>query len=336
MPKAPDIKAKQMKRYGNLYEQIISIENLQLADEKARKGKLRSYGVIHHDANREQNITNLHEQLKNKTFRTSKYETFTIFEPKERLIFRLPYYPDRIVHHAVMNILEPIWVKTFTTDTYACVKHRGIHGAMVKVKEALKDVDNTQYCLKIDIQKYYPSIDHDILKQIVRKKIKCKDTLQLLDSVIDSAPGVPIGNYLSQYFANLYLTYFDHYIKEQLKIKYFFRYADDMVFLHKDKAFLHALLVNINQYLTENLNLTIKDNYQVFPVDARGIDYVGFVFYHGHTAMRKCIKKNFCRTASRLNKRANISDKEYNQRLCSWFGWAKYSDSKHLLKTILR
>jgi Retron-type reverse transcriptase len=325
-----------MKRYGNLYEQIISIKNLQLADEKARKGKLRSYGVMRHDANREQNIINLHEQLKNKTFITSKYETFTIFEPKERLIFRLPYYPDRIVHHAVMNILEPIWVKTFTTDTYACVKHRGIHGAMVRIKKALKDIDNTQYCLKLDIKKYYPSIDHDILKQIVRKKIKCKDTLELLDSVIDSAPGVPIGNYLSQYFANLYLSYFDHYIKEYLKIKYYFRYADDMVFLHRDKDFLHGLLVNINQYLTENLNLTIKDNYQVFPVDARGIDYVGFVFYHGHTAIRKCIKKNFCRAAARLNKRSNISDREYNQRLCSWFGWAKYSDSKHLLKTILR
>jgi Reverse transcriptase (RNA-dependent DNA polymerase). len=235
-----------------------------------------------------------------------------------------------------MNILEPIWVKTFTTDTFACVKHRGIHGAMVKVKEALKDVDNTQYCLKIDIKKYYPSIDHDILKDIIRKKIKCKDTLQLLDSVIDSAPGVPIGNYLSQYFANLYLTYFDHYIKEQLKIKYYFRYADDMVFLHKDKAFLHGLLININQYLTENLKLTIKENYQVFPVDSRGIDYVGFVFFHGHTAMRKRIKKNFCIAAARLNKQVNLSDKEYNQRLCSWFGWAKYSDSKHLLKTILR
>jgi retron-type reverse transcriptase len=327
---------QSMKRIGNLYGKIIDIDNLRLADEKARRGKLRSYGVKVHDKNREANILLLHEMLKNKTFRTSEYSIFKIYEPKEREIYRLPYYPDRIVHHAIMNILEPIWVAVFTADSFSCIKKRGIHGAMRKVKHALKDVDNTQYCLKIDIRKFYPNIDHDILKQIIRKKIKCADTLWLLGHIIDSADGVPIGNYLSQYFANLYLTYFDHWIKEDMGLKYYFRYADDMVFLHADKAYLHGLLVCINHYLHAELNLTLKGNYQVFPVAARGIDFVGFVFYHSHTRMRKGIKKNFCSAVAKLNKRKDVFDKEYMQRVSSWLGWAKYSDSKHLLKTILK
>lgn len=231
-----------MKRIGNLYEKIISLDNLRLADEKARRGKLRSYGVLLHDKNREANILALHETLKNRTFKNSEYSTFTIYEPKERIIFRLPYYPDRILHHAIMNILEPIWVSVFTKDTYSCIKGRGIHGAMRNVKRAIKDRENARYCLKIDIRKFYPSIDHDVLKAIIRRKIKCKDTLALLDTIIDSTDGVPIGNYLSQYFANLMLAYFDHWIKEEKRVRYYFRYADDMVFLASTKEELHILL----------------------------------------------------------------------------------------------
>jgi retron-type reverse transcriptase len=325
-----------MKRIGNIYEKIIDIDNLRLADEKARRGKLKSHGVIRHDKNREENILRLHEMLKNKTFRTSEYDIFKIYEPKEREIYRLPYFPDRIVHHAIMNVLEPIWVSIFTTDTFSCIKNRGIHGAMQKVKTAMRDVENTQYCLKIDVKKFYPNIDHDILKEIIRRKIKCKDTLELLDQVIDSAPGVPIGNYLSQYFANLYLAYFDHWIKEEMGIKYYFRYADDMVFLHADKAFLHGLLVCVNNYLHTELKLSLKGNFQVFPIDARGLDFVGFRFYHTHTLIRESIKKNFCKAVAKLNKNKNISDNDYKQRISSWLGWAKYSNSKHLLKSIIK
>lgn len=332
-----------MKRIGNLYERIISIENLELADQKARRGKLRTYGVQCHDKSREANILALHEALKNKTFKTSEYETFTIFEPKERLIFRLPYYPDRILHHAIMNVLEPIWVSILTTDTFSCIKGRGINGCMKKVDQAIRDVENSRYCLKIDVRKFYPSIDHEILKQIVRRKIKCADTLALLDQIIDSADGVPIGNYLSQYFANIYLAYFDHWVKEVIGVKYYFRYADDMVFLHGDKAFLHALFARIDGYLRNHLRLTIKDNYQVFPIaknrqdkTGRGLDFVGFVFYHDHKLIRKSIKKNFCRAAARLNKQPNLSTDDYKQGICSWLGWAQHSNSKHLLKTIIK
>lgn len=331
-----------MKRIGNLYEKIISLDNLRCADEKARRGKLHTYGVQVHDRNREANLLALHEALLTKTFKTSRYEVFTVFEPKERLIYRLPYYPDRIVHHAIMNVLEPIWVSVFTNDTYSCIKKRGIHGAMRKVKQAMKDRKNTRYCLKIDIRKFYPSIDHDVLKMIIRRKIKCKETLWLLDEIIDSADGVPIGNYLSQYLANLYLAYFDHWIKEVKRVKYYFRYADDMVFLSSSKEELHRLLADIREYM-KDLKLDLKGNEQVFPIGnnrydrhGRGLDFIGFVFYHSQTQIRKSIKKNFCRAAAKWNKKPNAKLDDYRQALCGWFGWAKYSDSKHLLKTILK
>ncbi|MDR3057746.1 MAG: reverse transcriptase/maturase family protein [Prevotella sp.] len=325
-----------MKRHGNLYSQIISIENLILADKKARKGKLRSYGVLRHDANRQNNILSLHDNLTDGTFSTSPYKIFTIHDPKEREIYQLPYYPDRIVHHAIMNILEPIFVSVFTADTYSCIKGRGIHAAASKLKHVLHDYpQQTTYCLKLDIHKFYPSIDHSILKNIIRRKIKDKKLLTLLDEIIDSALGVPIGNYLSQYFANLYLAHFDHWLKEVKHVKYYFRYADDMVILHSDKDYLRSLFLEIQLYLNNNLNLQVKSNWQIFPVASRGIDFLGYVFYHTHTRLRKRIKQRFCRRIAQLSKR-DISEKEYQQVVCSWMGWAKHCDSKYLLKKILK
>lgn len=132
-----------MKRIGNLYQTIISVENLREADRKARKGKTHTYGVRVHDKNREANILALHEALLTKTFKTSPYDVFTIFEPKERLISRLPYYPDRIVHHAIMNVLEPIWVRTFTHNTFSCVKGRGIEGCARHIDKSLRNTEES-------------------------------------------------------------------------------------------------------------------------------------------------------------------------------------------------
>jgi len=315
-----------MKRINNLYERICSIENLQLADSIARKGKAKQPGVIAHDKNRESNIQQLHEMLMNKTYRTSEYTTFAIFEPKERIIFRLPYFPDRITHHAVMKVLEPLFVSIFTTDSYSCIKGKGIHAAAKAVKRSLNDVENTRYCLKLDVKKFYPSVDHDILKQLLRRKIKDNDLLWLLDEIIDSTEGLPIGNYLSQYFANFYLTYFDHWMKEEKRVRYYFRYADDLVILSNSKPYLHQLLADISEYLHDNLKLTVKGNYQVFPVDARGIDFVGYVFRHTHVLLRKTIKQNFARM---IKKNRNA------QSIASYTGWAKHCNSKNLLKKLL-
>lgn len=315
-----------MKRLNNLYQQICSIENLHLADSIARKGKAKQYGVIAHEKNREANILNLHEMMINKTYQTSQYSTFKIYEPKEREIFRLPYFPDRIIHHAVMLVLEPVFVSTFTTDTYSCIKGKGIHAAANAVKRALRNVDETKYCLKMDVKKFYPSIDHQILKKLLRRKFKDENLLWLMDEIIDSAPGLPIGNYLSQYFANFYLTYFDHWIKESKAVKYYFRYADDLVFLSDNKPYLHQLFADVKRYLNDELKLTVKQNYQVFPVAARSIDFVGYRFYHTHILLRKTIKKNFARMIAKRKNAASIA---------SYKGWAKHCDSKHLLKKLL-
>lgn len=319
-------KTANLKRIGNIYPEIYSLENLVLADLKARKGKAGQYGIMRHDRSREDNIIKLHNMLKGKTYKTSPYTMFKIFEPKEREVFRLPYFPDRITHHAIMNVLEPIFLGLYTSDTYSCIKGKGIHGAFYSVKKAMKDVPGTQYCLKMDIKKFYPSVDHDILKSIIRRKIKDKDLLWLLDEVIDSADGIPIGNYLSQYFANLYLTYFDHWIKEKKRVKYYFRYADDLVIFSDNKKDLHQILHDIIKYLSENLKLTIKSNYQVFPVTSRGVDFVGYKFFHTHILLRKSIKKNFARMIARRKNPASIA---------SYNGWTSHCNSKNLIKKLL-
>lgn len=290
-----------MKRIGNLYEKIISIENLVLADKKARKGKLKQYGVIKHLENEQENINNLYELLNHRQFKTSEYNVFKIYEGKEREIYQLPYYPDRIVHHSIMNVLESIFVSVFTADTYSCIKGRGVHKASYNLRGALKDREGTKYCLKLDIKKFYPSVDNKLLKELLKRKFKDRTLLSMLDEIIDSTKGLPIGSYLSQYLGNYYLTYFDHYLKEILKVKYYFRYCDDMVLLSDNKEQLHKWFKDIEKYLTEELNLTVKKNYQIFPVDDRGIDWCGYKHYHNHTLIRKSIKKKYIKSKNKMN-----------------------------------
>jgi len=322
-----------MKRINNLYDQICTPDNLLLAYNKAKQGKGDTYGVRLFQKDLDKNLLKIHHELTTCTFRTSEYSIFTIYEPKERIIYRLPFR-DRVVHHAVMNILENIWVSVFISHSYSCIKGRGIHGVLRHIQRDLNDKEGTKYCLKMDIRKFYPNIDHDILKVTIRKKLKDQKVLQLLDEIIDSAPGVPIGNYLSQFFANLYLSYFDHWIKEEKQVKYYYRYADDIVILSPDKSILHKLLVEIIEYMDTRLNLQLKQNYQIFPVDARGIDFVGYVFRHDYTLMRKTIKKRFCRKVARL-KNKQLDPAEYKMKISPWLGWAKHCNSKNLLKTIL-
>ena len=314
-----------MKRVGNLYEQICSIENLRIADQKARKGKTGDYGVRMHDRNSESNLLLLHEALINKTYRTSEYTTFIVHEPKEREVYRLPYYPDRIVHHAIMNVLEPIFVASFTADTYSCIKGKGIHACSNGIKKALKDVQGTTYCLKIDIKKFYPNVDHDVLKGLLRRKFKDADLLWLLDEIIDSAAGLPIGNYLSQYLANFILSGFDHWVKEELRMPYYFRYSDDMAFPFRCKKRLHGVLHLVRMYLKE-LKLEIKDNYQIFRISDRGLNMVGYVHFHFVTFLRKSIKVRFAKMLSKCHSLSSI---------WGYFGWAKHCNSRHLIKKLL-
>jgi len=320
-----------MKRINNLFFRIYDVENLKLADKKASRGKLKQSGIVSHNLNKDKNILMLSESLRNKTFKTSEYFIFKIRDPKEREVFKLPYYPDRIVHHAIMNVLEKIFVSMFTKDTYSCIKKRGIHGAMYNLKEALKDVENTTYCLKLDIRKFYPSIDNDVLKLLLRRKFKDPDLLWLLDEIISSTKGVPIGNYLSQFFANFYLTYFDHWLKEEKKVKYYFRYCDDLVILLNNKQYLHNLLSEIRVYLKDNLKLDVKANYQIFPIESRGIDFVGYVQCrinkHNYIMLRKSIKNKFIRM---------IKYKYNNKSVSSYKGWICHCNGVNLTNKYLK
>lgn len=333
-PKVLIRKQRLMKRIGNLYDKICWIDNLYLAYSKASKGKRNTYGVMQFEKELDNNIQSIRKELVGCIYHTSAYETFIIHDPKEREIYRLPFR-DRVVHHAIMNVLESVWTPVFISHTYSCIKGKGIHGLLKHLKSDLIDECETKYCLKMDVRKFYPSINHGALKCIIRKKIKDERLLSLMDEIIDSAPGVPIGNYLSQFFANLYLSYFDHWLKEEKKVKYYYRYADDMVILDNSKESLHLLRKEIEFYLRDRLMLDLKGNYQIFPVSARGIDFVGYVFFHTHILMRKSIKKNFCRKVSRLNKR-KITPHDYKASICSWLGWAKHCNSRHLIKTVVK
>ena len=320
-----------MRRVGSIYNKVYDRGNIEFADDNARRHKKNNWGIKKHDRHRESDNDKLEEDLKNLTYHTSSYSTFKIYEPKERVIFRLPYFPDRIAHHAIMNVTEPIWVKTFIAGTYSCIKERGIHKCLNDLKRALaRDKEGTMYCLKLDIKKFYPSIDHRLLKQVIRRKIKDKQLLKLLYEIIDSSDGIPIGNYLSQFFANLFLSYFDHWLKEECKVKYYFRYADDIVILSDSKEFLRHLFFAIRFYLEEFLHLEIKPNYQIFPVDSRGIDFVGYKFFHTHILLRKSIKVRMLKLV-RMFEEGLISKEELRIRLSSYFGWAKFCNSKNLL-----
>lgn len=315
-----------MKRVGNLYDTVCSITNLIEADKRARKHKREQHGVIKYDMQRGCNTIALHNLLADELYTTSTYSNFKQFDQKERDISSLPYFPDRIGQHAVMVPMERVFVSTFTADTYSCIKGRGVGGAVVAMKKVLRDLEGTEFCLKMDIRKFYPSIDHDILKALLRRKIKDQKLLKMLDEIIDSAPGVPIGNYLSQYFANFYLAYFDHWLKEVKGVKYYFRYADDMVFFADNKPYLHKLRADITQYLEQFLNLEVKGDYQVFPVEARGVDFLGYVFRHKYILLRKRNKQNFARAVKKGKNRFVIAGHK---------SLAMHCNSRHLLKKLL-
>jgi len=313
-----------MKRLNNLYDQVISIDNILLADSIARNGKKKQYGIKVFDRNFEQNIADIYRELATNTYRTSAYKTRVIRERKERTVSILPYR-DRVVQHAIMNVLEPMFVSTFTANTFSCIKGRGTHAASRALSKTLANEGDTMYCLQLDIRKFYPSVDHEVLKSLLRKKIKDKELLQLLDGIIDSAPGLPIGNYLSQYFANFYLTYFDHWLKENKKVKYYIRYADDIVILHHDKAYLKRAIAGIIKYLDHNLKLEVKPNYRIFPVRT-GVDFCGYVHFKNYKLLRKTIKKAFARAIYLKKGRASIA---------SYLGWAKHANCKNLIKKLL-
>ena len=318
-----------MKRHGNLFEQIIDIENLRLSHQNARKGKLHYKAVKEIDEDPEKYLLEIQQMLKDGAFDTSPYIIMELQDDKKlRTIHKLPYFPDRIIQHALINIIGPIFLKSFIRDTFQAIPGRGTSDAARRVKLAIR-TGIPKYGVKLDIKKYYQSIDTDVLKQLIRLKIKCEKTLWLIDNIIDSTQGVPIGNYTSQYFGNIYLYQFDWYVKQQLGLKHYYRYCDDIVFVIEDKQKITPTILNIQSYL-KTLKLTIKSPI-ITNIYNLGLDFVGFVFFDKFTLLRQSLVFNFKHKISQIKSYyRNMSRPQVISGIMAYKGWMKQASAKHL------
>ena len=333
-----------MKRVGNIYEEITRLGNIESAIMHASKGKRKRKKVEKILDSPTFYALQIQKMLKEKTYVPSPYFKIKILDgvrKKERIIYKPQFYPDQVIHWALMLKLEPILQKSMYEFCCASIKKRGIHYGKRHIERILNnDRKNTKYCLKLDIRHFYPNIDKEILKQKFRKKIKDKDTLWLIDTIIDSGEtGVPIGNYTSQWFANFYLEDLDHYIKEQLKVKHYVRYMDDMVLFSKNKKELHKIRLEVDSFVRKE-HLTIKDNWQLFKVESRPIDFLGYRFNRDpetkevYTTLRKSNFLRFKRRIKKIHKKIawNVEQgkPKYNFKdacaVMSIIAWVKKSD----------
>ena len=268
------------KTHKNLYPQIYDFENLHTAYLKARKGKRYAADVLKFSIRLEENLIDLQNHLIWKTYQPSPYRYFTVYEPKERPIAALPFR-DRVLHHALCNIIEPIFERSMIFDSYACRVGQGVLAGVNRTTQYLRRARTKWgrvYCLKADITKFFPSIDHTALKKLIRRRIACPDPLDLMELIIDSSGterGLPIGNLTSQLWANVYLNELDHFCKETLQVRKYLRYMDDFVLFHPDKQFLHTALQEIRGFLDDNLRLSLNAKTQIFPVGPRSVDFLG-------------------------------------------------------------
>ncbi|WP_455057709.1 RNA-directed DNA polymerase [Jutongia sp.] len=329
-----------MKRFGNLYEQIYNMDNLKLAHQNAKKGKGWYKEVKMVDDNPEYYLGLLQNKLKYKTYQTSEYETFIKHDGiKDREIFKLPYFPDRICQWAILQVIEPYLMKNLTINTYSAIPNRGIHFGLKRVIHDMQtDVKGCQYCLKIDARKYYPSINHQILKDKYRRLFKDNDLLWLLDEIIDSTDGetgIPIGNYLSQWSGNFYLSSFDHWLKEDKHVKHYHRYMDDIVIFGETKEELHMLLKEIKVYFHDKLKLQVKDNYQVFPSYVRGVDFLGYRIFMDYVLLRKFTCKQMKRKMIAIRMKVESGNMMNYSEWCainSYKGWLIHCNSFRLIQ----
>ncbi len=274
-----------MKTFHDIYSQISSIENLFQAWEEFKKGKRKKLDVGIFERNLEDNLFSIHEKLIAKTYKHRSYTGFHIADPKQRHIHKAEVR-DRIVHHSLFKILNPLFDATFIPDSYSCRKgygtHKGFKKLVVYARKVSKNYTRNCWALKCDIKKFFDSVDHDTLLHIARKKIKEEDTLWLVEEIIRSyktsrGKGIPIGNLTSQLFANIYLNELDHYVKQKLRVKYYLRYADDFIILSTDQWVLENQAVFINRFLHNKLRLELHPKKTTFRKFSWGIDFLGYV-----------------------------------------------------------
>jgi len=343
-----------MKHIDGIWAQLTSFENLLQAYRQARLGKRARPAVAEFGFHLERELFALQRELRDGSYRPGRYRLFTIYERKPRAIAAAPFR-DRVVHHAVMQRIEPPTDRTFIWDSYACRKGKGVHAAVDRYQAWAQTY---RYVLKMDIQQYFPSIDHDLLKEKLRRRITDMRVLALLDRIIDGSPestsdlcyfsgddlfapvercvGIPIGNLTSQFFANLYLDDVDHYIKQVLKVRPYLRYVDDMVVLDYDKHRLAEIRAAVGERLAIDRLRLHPHKAQISPV-ADGLNLLGYVVYPSRRRLRSDNGHRFARKLRNMAKAYRAGRLEWatvEASVQSWIGHARHADTEGLRRAI--
>jgi len=346
-----------MKTYNNLYRELCSEENLFLAYRKARKGKSKKKSVLEFEKNLDYELRTLREELLSKTYMPKPLKRFIVRDPKTRTI-HASAFRDRIVHHLIIFIIRPIFERIFIYDSFASRIGKGTHSAIKrfdyfkrKVSRNGKCVKNSRnnnsvegYVLKADIKHYFDTIDHRILIDMIREKIKDEELIWLIKKVLENfdssviGKGMPLGNYTSQFFANVYLNKIDYFVKHELRAKYYLRYVDDFVILHRSKKRLEYFRKEIESFL-KGLKIELHpDKTNISPLQ-KGTQFLGYrIFYH-HKLLRK---RNLYKFRKNLDKRLEllkegmIDKTNILESLQGWFGYAQWANTFKLRENILR
>jgi retron-type reverse transcriptase len=299
------------KSYTRLWEQVIDFENLFRAFRAASRKRRCRVEPLMFNQNLEENLVVLQNELIWETYRPGPCRNFLIHTPKTRLI-SVPAFKDRVVHHAVTQIIGPLFERRFIADTFACRVNRGTHAAVSRLKTYSRSARRRwgrYYILKGDVAGFFPHVDQGILKKIIGRTVHDRKLMELIGKIIQShesgerdGKGIPLGAPASPLFANVYLDPFDHYLKEVCREKYYIRYMDDFIILHKDKAYLGELLGRIENYLHDNLALNLNQKTGIFPM-SHGIDFCGYRIWPTHIKPRKSTVK---RAKRRLKKYAKV------------------------------
>jgi len=324
-----------MKIYKKLFDQLVSMDNLLDAWNEFKKGKRNKLDVQIFERNLEDNLFSLHSELAGKKYRHGGYIGFYVRDPKIRHIHKATAR-DRVVHHAIFKCINPIFEPTFIHGSYSCRKDKGTHKAVDHLAGAMRKVHQTHgkcFVLKCDIRKFFPTIDHKILFEIISRRIKDEDVLRLMRILIDSfasefsteqeKKGTPIGNLTSQLFVNIYMNEFDQHMKQTLKVQHYARYTDDFVIIHQDKNYLIQLKNEIETFLTSRLKLSLHPDKVSIRTPKQGIDFLGYVVLPKVKVLRTKTKHRVFRKIkmkTKLLKEEKISEESLLQSFNSYLG----------------
>ena len=328
-----------MKRQNNLYDLISNYDNIAKAFKKAAKGKKKKQYVIDFMKDYEQNIQKLEQDIESKNVNVGDYHFFLIHDPKPRMICAASF-KERVLHHSIMNIIEPRLESYSINDSYACRKGKGSHSAVIKAQNFSR---KNSYYLKLDIAKYFDSIDHKILIWLLSKRFKDPDLIILLNKIFESyctdpGKGVPIGNLISQHMANFYLGHFDHWIKEIRKIKYYIRYMDDFVLFAKEKNILKSELNRIKSFLKDQLELQLNHKIQINNCRV-GFPFLGFRVFPEKILLSPRSKKRFQKKFKKYEyywKTEKWSLPELNSHMNSLVEFTKLADAGAFRQRVIK